>query len=150
MYEYAAQFEPADEGGFVITFPDIPEIVTQAETPAEGVEMALDALQLALSGYIKRREAIPAPRIHYGGHIVHIALPVVVDAKVALYELMRSKDRKKADLAKALNRQPSEIDRLLNLRHRSRMDDIESAFRILGATLSININDKTLTAGRRG
>jgi antitoxin HicB len=146
MYEYAAQFEPAGEGGFVITFPDIPEVVSQAETPDEGLEMALDALQLALSGYMKRKEAIPAPRTHRGGHMVKIALPVLVAAKIALYELMRSQNRKKADLAKALGRQPSEIDRLLNLRHRSRMDDIESAFRMLGATLEINVHNKTLRA----
>ena len=144
MYEYAARFEPAEEGGFVITFPDIPEIVTQAETPDEGVEMAVDALQLALSGYMKRKEAIPAPRHHKGSHIVRVTLPVLSGVKIALYELMRSQRRNKADLARTLGRQPSEIDRLLSLRHKSRIDDVELAFRVLGATLEIKVRDSTL------
>ncbi len=143
MYRYAAVFEPAEEGGFVITFPDVPEIVTQAETPDEGVDMALDALQLALSLYMKNREAIPAPTEREGPKIVHITLPVLAGAKVALYEHMRAHNKKKADLARILRRQPSEIDRLLSLRHKSRMDDIEAAFRALGATLEISVHDKT-------
>jgi antitoxin HicB len=148
MYKYAAVFEPAEEGGFVITFPDIPEIATQAETPEEGMDMAVDALQLALSLYMKNKEAIPEPGDHQGPHIVHITLPALVGAKIALYELMRSRNKRKADLAKILRRQPSEIDRLLSLRHKSRMDDIESAFRVLGATLEITVHDNTVNAFR--
>jgi antitoxin HicB len=144
MYEYTARFEPAEEGGYVITFPDIPEIVTQAETPEEGLDMALDALELALSGYMKRREAIPAPQHHQGAQMVRITLPVMAGAKVALYELLRSRNKRKADLARGLGRQPSEIDRLLSLRHKSRMDEIEAAFRALGATLEIKVHDRTL------
>jgi antitoxin HicB len=41
--------EPAEEGGYVVTSPMDPELVTEAETVEEAFEMARDALK-ALAG----------------------------------------------------------------------------------------------------
>ena len=41
---YPAVFEPAEEGGFVITFPDVYEAITQGDDEREGLDMAQDAL----------------------------------------------------------------------------------------------------------
>jgi antitoxin HicB len=146
MYKYSARFKPAEEGGYVITFPNIPEIATQAETPDDALLMATDALELALAGYMKRRLPIPVPSAEPGKEFVTVSLPALIDAKVALYETMRKRGREKADIAIALGWQPSQMDRLLDLRHRSRMEDIEAALRILGSTLEIQVTDKTMVA----
>ncbi len=45
---YPAIFHKADEGGFWVTFPDIPECMTQGEDMQQAYEMAVDALGLAL------------------------------------------------------------------------------------------------------
>jgi antitoxin HicB len=50
MY-YPAQFESAVEGGFVVTFRDIPEAITQGENETEAMEMAQDALVTAFDFY---------------------------------------------------------------------------------------------------
>jgi antitoxin HicB len=42
--KYPAIFAPAEEGGFVIAFPDVYEAITQGDDEAEGYEMAQDAL----------------------------------------------------------------------------------------------------------
>lgn len=37
--------EPAEEGGFVVTCPTDPELITQAESVEKAFEMAYDALE---------------------------------------------------------------------------------------------------------
>ncbi len=45
---YPALFHKAEEGGFWISFPDLPECLTQGDDMAQAYEMAVDALGLAL------------------------------------------------------------------------------------------------------
>lgn len=56
---YPAIFHKAEEGGFWISFPDIPECLTQGETMAEAYEMAIEALGLALSSREDEHQPIP-------------------------------------------------------------------------------------------
>lgn len=59
-YFYPALFHKAEEGGFWISFPDIPECLTQGDNMSEAYEMAIDALGLALEDRIKENN-IPVP-----------------------------------------------------------------------------------------
>lgn len=56
---YPAVFHKAEEGGFWISFPDIPECLTQGETMNEAYEMAIEALGLALTDREKEHQPIP-------------------------------------------------------------------------------------------
>ena len=56
---YPAVFHKAEEGGFWVTFPDIPECMTQGEDMAEAYEMAVDALGLVICDKIEEQEPIP-------------------------------------------------------------------------------------------
>ena len=58
---YPAQFEPASEGGYVVTFRDIPEAITQGDTEAEALVMAEDVLVSAMEFYFEDRRAVPSP-----------------------------------------------------------------------------------------
>ena len=42
---YAIHLEPEPEGGYTVTVPAIPEIVTYGETIEESLEMARDAIE---------------------------------------------------------------------------------------------------------
>ena len=57
---YPAVFHKAEEGGFWISFPDIPECLTQGEDMTEAYEMAVDALGLALTSREEEKQPIPA------------------------------------------------------------------------------------------
>ncbi len=59
-YFYPALFHIAEEGGFWISFPDIPECLTQGENMTEAYKMAVEALGLALEDRIKDND-IPVP-----------------------------------------------------------------------------------------
>ena len=56
---YPALFHKAEEGGFWISFPDLPECLTQGDDMDQAYEMAADALGLALICREKERQAIP-------------------------------------------------------------------------------------------
>lgn len=56
---YPAIFHKADEGGFWVTFPDIPECMTQGDNMQQAYEMAIDALGLSLTSMEKSGEEIP-------------------------------------------------------------------------------------------
>ena len=57
---YPALFHKAEEGGFWISFPDIPECLTQGDDMEQAYEMAVEALGLALICREKEQLAIPA------------------------------------------------------------------------------------------
>lgn len=56
---YPAIFHVAEEGGFWITFPDLPECMTQGDNMQEAYEMAVDALGLALVSREQEKLEIP-------------------------------------------------------------------------------------------
>lgn len=56
---YPAVFHTAEEGGFWVTFPDIPECMTQGDNMQEAYEMAVDALGLSLTSREAERKEIP-------------------------------------------------------------------------------------------
>ena len=58
---FTALFEPAEDGGYVVTFP-IPDLATQGETPEEAREMARDALRCYLEALQKDGEALPTDK----------------------------------------------------------------------------------------
>lgn len=58
---YPAIFHKAEEGGFWVTFPDIPECMTQGENMEQAYEMAFDALGLSLTTMETAGEDFPRP-----------------------------------------------------------------------------------------
>ena len=59
--KYAAHLEPAEEGGYVVTFRDVPGAVTQGETEEEALEMAADVLVSAMAFYVEGGRPLPKP-----------------------------------------------------------------------------------------
>jgi antitoxin HicB len=60
MPRYAVILEPAEEGGFVVHVPALPEVVTEGDTEAEALAMAKEAIALALEVRLAEGEPIPA------------------------------------------------------------------------------------------
>ena len=56
---YPALFHKAEEGGFWVSFPDIPECLTQGDNMTQAYEMAVDALNLALICREKEHQPLP-------------------------------------------------------------------------------------------
>ena len=58
---YPAVFHPAEEGGFWVSFPDIPDCLTQGDDMAQAYEMAVDALGLSITDIIDNKGYLPVP-----------------------------------------------------------------------------------------
>lgn len=56
---YPAVFHKAEEGGYWVTFPDLPECITEGDNMEESYQMAVEALGLALTERMKDKEEIP-------------------------------------------------------------------------------------------
>lgn len=56
---YPALFHKAEEGGFWVSFPDIPECLTQGDDMTQAYEMAVDALGLALTSRENEQQPLP-------------------------------------------------------------------------------------------
>lgn len=138
IMEYGAKFIEDDNGTILVTFPDFPEAATFGDTEAEAARHAIDALETAIEGRIADREDIPVPRSRAKGWQM-ITLPTLIALKVELYREMRAQKITKAKLARELDRHPPEIDRLLNIRHNSRLDLIDEAFAKMGRRVQTSI-----------
>ena len=59
-YRFTVVYEPAEKGGYVVTCPALPAVVTQGETLEEARAMATDAIHLVLQDLIEAGEPIPS------------------------------------------------------------------------------------------
>ena len=59
ILKYTAIFEPAEEGGYVVSVPALPGCATQGETFEEAVAMIKDALKGYLAVLKVEKEDIP-------------------------------------------------------------------------------------------
>lgn len=140
MLQYPVVLKSDTNGTVQVQFPDVPEAHTFGEDREEALLQAVDALETALSFYVENRRNIPAPS-PVKPRMAAVVLPALSQTKLALYTAMRSAGLGKAEMARRLNCHLPQIDRLLDLTHASRLDQIEAAFRVLGKRLDIEIRD---------
>ncbi len=135
-YLYPCVLTPEQEGGFSVIFPDVPEALTCGNDRVEALAMAEDALATALAGYVQEGWDIPIPSRNASGQEL-IAVPPVVAAKLALYRCMRKQGLTKVALAKRLGLSEGAVRKLLNLDHRSHINQVERALRVVGRGLVV-------------
>jgi antitoxin HicB len=134
---YPVKLNAAEEGGFVVSFPDIPEAITQGDNREEALAMGLDALVTALDFYFDDRRSVPSPSpVKRGGD--YVELPASVVAKVLLLNEMVSGHVRPIDLAKRLGVRKQEVTRLLDLNHATKIDSVALALKVLGKDLQLH------------
>lgn|ERR1035438_2000360 len=140
--KYPALFEPAKEGGFVITFPDWDWGVTQGEDEADALDMARDALITMIAHCIRHGKPVPPPTSQPRGKKYRmIELPAVAALKTELYIAFRASGIRKTELARRMGIPKTTVDRLFDFENRTRLDQIEAAFAALGKRLRIAVED---------
>jgi antitoxin HicB len=140
MLQYAAKLTPGspDEGGYTVTFRDVPEAIAGGATVEEALKYAAEALELALAHSLDERRATPAPSEAEAGEFL-VALPASFSLKVALLNEMVLQGVRPADLAKRMNTSKQEINRLTTLSHATMVDRIADALHALGKELVIRV-----------
>ncbi len=132
---YPVKLQRDDTGAVLVSFPDIPEALTEGATEGEALAEAQDCLIAALGGYIDARWDVPGPSPARGLRLV--ALPALAAAKIALYRAMRERGLSNAGLARQLGTVEGAVRRLIDLDHRSHIGQVETALHALGQRLVV-------------
>ncbi len=138
MRAYPATLIPDPGGGFTVTFRDVPEAITEGDSREEALLHAEDALESALAMYVATKEPLPAPSAAQPGEVM-VPLSALGMAKAALYEAMREQGVGRAELARRLRWHLPQVNRVLDLRHASKMEQIEAALAALGLRLIVDV-----------
>ncbi len=134
-YAYPYDMTPQPEGGFTVTFPDIPEAITEGDTTGEVREQAEDALVTALSFYTDDGKRLPKPSAAQGRPVAIV--PPLVAAKLALHDAMLAAGLSNVELARRMDLDEKAVRRLRDPLHRSHIGQVAAALRVLGKRLEV-------------
>jgi antitoxin HicB len=138
-YAYRASFESGDRrGNIVVTFPDVPEVVTQGRGKADARAMAEEALGLVLLSFLARGKPLPKPRAK-GRNFVDIAVAPDVAAKLAVLESFTAAGISKSELARRIGKDEKEVRRILDPKHQTKLPALTAALRALGKRLVVGV-----------
>lgn len=126
-----------DDDAYLVDFVDFPDVHTVGDTVEEALREAVDALITGIEMYMDDRHAVPLPSATDTEHTV--ALPALETTKVLLWNEMLKQRMRKADLARMLDVHQPQVDRLFDLRHSSKVDQVEQAAAALGRRLNVEL-----------
>ena len=122
-----------DDGTLLVTSPDFPELTTFGDDWEEAVARAVHALEEAIAARIHDRKDVPAP----SRGETYAVLPTLTSVKVMLYQGMRDQGIGKAELARRLGWHLPQVDRVLDVQHRSGLGHMDAALGAIGRRLHV-------------
>ena len=135
-YAYPCILTPEVEGGFFVKFPDVRGALTCGKDRDEALEMAEDALVVALTGYVLEGWDIPLPSLATDGQDV-VVIPPVPAAKLSLYTAMREQGITVAALAETLGVTETAVRKLITPDYGSHITTVMRALRAVGRSLVV-------------
>jgi len=138
---YPASFLREKNGeGFHVRFPDLPEALTGGADLDDTHAQAADCLAEAIAGRIARGDPIPAPsRLKRSQHPVSV--PLYLAPKLALYLAMRESGMRNTELAKRLAVSETVVRRMLDPKHNTKPEKIQTALAALGKRIVVRFED---------
>ena len=146
MVRYPVILESDSNDTLLVSFPDFPEAHTFGDTPEAALAHARDALATIIGEYIRMRR--PLPRPSPGRPVVELS--PMMSMKAELHGTMVAQGITKAELARRLELRTPQVDRLLNLAHQSRLDQLEAAADALNASFDVSLQRRPPALRWRG
>jgi len=138
QFEYAVKFSASEEGGFVVTCRDLPQLITQGDNSFHALAEAVDAMDEVFAAYMKAGLIFPTPsKARRSEHM--ISPPADTVAKAALYVAMTEAGISNVELAKRLGVDEKAVRRLLDPHHGSKLPRIAQAIAALDRRLVIGL-----------
>ena len=140
MFNYPAtsHFDEESET-YEITYRDFYNIHAVAYTEDDIELEASDILHVGLEEFISSKMPIPMPSEPQSGDFI-VYLPPISCLKIALHNAMLTTKTKKADLARKMNLNSAQIERLLDINQTSKIDSLEQALYLLGYHIAISVH----------
>lgn len=137
-YPAVAHFDKESET-YEITYRDFDNIHAVAYTEDDIELEASDILHVGLEEFISSKMPIPMPSEPQSGDFI-VYLPPISCLKIALHNAMLTTKTKKADLARKMNLNSAQIERLLDINQTSKIDSLEQALYLLGYHIAISVH----------
>ncbi len=134
IIRYPASFDPQEEGGFTVTFPDIQGAITEGDTEEEALFNAAEVLSAMLALRLEEGKDIPLPSRVKGAR--YIAPDAKTQAALLIHFTRR--DRSVADIARALDTSWPAAARLEDPKHWPSLRQLERAAAALGKRLILS------------
>lgn len=140
MFNYPAtsHFDEESET-YEITYRDFDNIHAVAYTEDDIELEASDILHVGLEEFISSKMPIPMPSEPQSGDFI-VYLPPISCLKIALHNAMLTTKTKKADLARKMNLNSAQIERLLDINQTSKIDSLEQALYLLCYHIAISVH----------
>lgn len=126
------------DGGFVVTFRDIPEAITQGDSTAECLDEAAGALEAAVMGRIQSGMSIPVSSEPLPGEM-EVPVPLQTAMKAALYLAMKEADVSEVELARQLPAYEKEMLSILDPQDNTELPVMERALSVLGKRVELHL-----------
>lgn len=139
MSGYPIRRERDDNGTWLVTAPDFPEVTTFGDTVEDALAHARDAIEEAIAARIHDGMNLPAPLESPPGATDFVELPAMTALKARLHTTTRELGITRAELARRLGWHREQVDRLFRIDHRSQLGQLEAAFRAIGMRLEIGV-----------
>jgi antitoxin HicB len=143
---YRVHLTQPDPRSWHVRVPDFPQIRATGPTRDEALRRTLEAMLTVIDDAVRARQPIPqgSPAPLPGPAL---RVPALVAAKVALHNEMRRRGLRKSAMRQRLKWHRPQIDRLLDVRYASKMDQVEKAFDALGLELVVAARPSNRSVG---
>jgi antitoxin HicB len=119
------------DGGFTVTFRDLPEAITQGENIEDALDEAADCLEEAIANRVIRRLEIPTPSEPAKNEYL-VTIPLQTSFKASIWLAMQEKNLNQTQLAQTLNVDEKEVRRILDPSHSTKLETLERSLLALG------------------
>jgi antitoxin HicB len=122
-----------------VTFPDVPEAITQGDDLADAMASASDALGVALRGYLAHGRP-PKPSRRAKG-LTDVPVDPSNALKLAVIEAFIQSGISKSEFARRLGKAENEARRILDPDHPTKLAALEAAPRLFGKQVIVSVKD---------
>ena len=138
-FSFPASLIPdSDDGGYVVTFRDLPEAITQGDSIEVALREAADCIEEAIAARIDDRLDIPEPSDMLENEYL-VPVPMQTALKAAVTLAMSESKMNQVQLANALKVNEKEVRRIFDSHHGTKLGTLARTLNILGkkAVLSV-------------
>ena len=119
------------DGGFTVTFRDLPEAITQGENIEAALNEAADCLEEAIANRVIHRLSIPTPSEPAKNEYM-VTIPLQTSFKASIWVAMQEKNFNQTQLAQTLSVNEKEVRRILDPSHNTKLETLERTLLALG------------------
>lgn len=139
MFNYPIKLtHDAETQTWIASCRDLPLMNSVGDSVEQALLESIYGLVTAVAIEIEERRPVPQGSSAQEGEYI-VSLPVLAAMKAALHNAMIETGTRKADLARKLGKTGTQIDRLLDVEHSSKVETVELALHQLNRSIAVSI-----------